>query len=101
MMRSIAFVAVLALGVGLSACSSGSKSSSGAQEMAACCKTSADLKASMPKCCLDEANSQCCKDTKMGKAADCCKKAAEIKAKMPECCSKHAAGTPQACCTKK
>lgn len=98
MMRSIAFAAVLGLVVGLTACSS---SGGGAQEMAACCKTTSDLKASMPKCCLDEANSQCCKDAKMGKAADCCKKAGEIKAKMPECCSKHAAGMPQACCTKK
>ena len=97
-MRALAFAAVVALGLGLSACSS---SGGGAQEMAACCKTSSDLKAQIPKCCADEATSQCCKDTKMGKAQDCCKKTMEIKSKMPECCAKNAAGQPQACCTKK
>jgi len=99
-MRSLAFAAALAVAVGLSACAGEPSSSGGAQEMAACCKTTADLKAQIPKCCADT-SSECCKQAKMGKPQDCCKKAAEITAKIPECCTKHAAGTPQACCTKK
>jgi hypothetical protein len=97
-MRQLALLAAVVLAVGLSACSS--SSGGGTQQMAACCKTTADLKAQIPKCCADE-SSQCCKDAKMGKVSDCCKKAGEIKAKLPECCAKNAAGTPQACCTKK
>jgi hypothetical protein len=66
-----------------------------------CCKVTADLKAQMPKCCI---NGQvlCCKEAKSDPAnkADCCKKGDALTAKMPDCCKKHAAGTPQPCCDK-
>lgn len=95
-MRAIALAGLLSI-FALSACSS---KSSAPAEMAACCKTSADMKAQMPKCCVDEKTSECCKKTQMGTPQDCCKKAQEITAKMPDCCKKNAAGTPQDCCKK-
>jgi hypothetical protein len=91
-MRTIALLCAVALVAGLAACAS--EPAGGAQEMA-CCKTTAELKAQLPKCCVD--NADCCK----AKTADCCKKAADLTAKMPECCKKHAAGTPQDCCKAK
>lgn len=83
----------LVLVLGLAACSS--SSTGGDAQMADCCKTTADLKAQVPKCCATT-GSECC-----AKKADCCKKAEEITAKIPACCKKHAAGETQACCTKK
>jgi hypothetical protein len=85
-----------ALMLALAACSDGSSSSTKA-EMADCCKKSAELKASMPKCCATPNTSECCKAEKK---SECCKKAAEISAKMPECCKKAEAGNPPACCKK-
>ena len=64
-----------------------------------CCKVTAELKAQMPKCCINGA-ALCCKEAKSDpkNKADCCKKGDALTAKMPDCCKKAAAGTPQACC---
>jgi hypothetical protein len=99
-MRYLSILMSTFLLLGLEACSSAP--AGGANEMADCCKTTADLKAQVPKCCASE-TSECCKASKAdpSKKADCCKKAEEITAKLPACCKKAAAGEGQACCTKK
>jgi len=93
-MRHFSWFMGLVLVLGLAACSTSSPSGGDAQ-MADCCKTTADLKAQMPKCCAT-AGAECC-----AKKSDCCKKAEELSAKLPACCKKQAAGEAQACCTKK
>ena len=96
-MRHVTWMLSLALVLGLAACSSSAPAGGDAQ-MAACCKTTADLKAQVPKCCATPGGGECCK---AATKSDCCKKAEEISAKLPECCKKQAAGEAQACCTKK
>ena len=95
-MRHVPWMLSLVLVLGLAACSSSAPAGGDAQ-MADCCKTTADLKAQVPKCCAAPGG-ECCK---AATKADCCKKAEEISAKLPACCKKQAAGEAQACCTKK
>lgn len=100
-MRHLAMMALVVFVAGIAACSSSAPAGDTAQ-MAGCCKTTADLKAQMPKCCAGP-DAECCKASKAdpSKASECCKKAQEISAKLPECCKKQAAGQPQDCCSKK
>jgi len=101
-MRHLALFGAAVL-LSLAACGGGAEETGAAPAPAPgeCCKTTADLKATLPNCCK-AGNVECCKLAKSDPAnkAECCKKADAITAKMPECCKKHAAGTPQACCNK-
>jgi len=99
-MRHLALFGAAVL-LSLAACGGGAEETAAGPAPGDCCKTTAELKATLPNCCK-AGNVECCKLAKSDPAnkAECCKKAEAITAKMPECCKKHAAGTPQACCNK-